>query len=409
MSTVATAAWRDVYAETAAHLSTAARSAASALTGTSACVDAIFHVDAERLSRIVAATAGPGSTTGRKLVEQVLERVRNGRGGELLERWPGGPEWFTQLLGPPDRHQVGGTGPQASWALAVLGAPSVLALQDRSAAQLAVIDPRAGLCQDGQVVPARDAHAEGEPSKLPHCILEFTAGTPIGDGTVPRSTRLILRFGDEPIERDEQFASLTPRLPGVRAGLLSGLNGLPDGDRASRDWLIALGRDWVAAGIPVIHHELAEFPTTDRLRDALDTSAATSVGLSLSELFVLAGRSGDPRLLARDAAVRAGAQRLIVHADTWALAVHREDPEHQARVLLAGNSLAAARARAGRPTDALVPGEDAGYADDVPSPGALGDGWFATSVPSPHLPRPAATIGLGDTFVAGVLLAESLI
>jgi ADP-dependent phosphofructokinase/glucokinase len=159
----------------------------------------------------------------------------------------------------------------------------------------------------------------------------------------------------------------------------------------------------------VIHHELAEFPSTERLRDALDTSVATSVGLSLSELTVLAGLRGDPRLLAREAAERAGAQRLIVHADTWALAVHRDDPAHQTGVLLAGNALAASRARAGRPTDALVPGEDAAYADDLPQSGRLGDGWFATSVPSPYLPRPAATIGLGDTFVAGVLLAESLI
>src|SRR5207247_1114178 len=121
-----------------------------------------------------------------------------------------------------DRRQLGGTGPQASWALAVLGAPSVLALADRSAEQLAVVDPRTGVCSDGRVVPAGSIAATGEATKLPHCVLEFASGTPLGGGTVPRSTRLILRFGDEPIERDEQFAALTPGLPGTRAALLSG-------------------------------------------------------------------------------------------------------------------------------------------------------------------------------------------
>jgi ADP-dependent phosphofructokinase/glucokinase len=88
--------------------------------------------------------------------------------------------------------------------------------------------------------------------------------------------------------------------------------------------------------------------------------------------------------------------------------VHRGDPEHQERVLLAGNAFAAARARHGEPTAALDPGEDATYTDDLPPSNALDDGWQATCVPAPHLRRPASTIGLGDTFTAGVLLAESL-
>ena len=45
---------------------------------------------------------------------------------------------------------------------------------------------------------------------------------------------------------------------------------------------------------------------------------------------------------------------------------------------------------------------------DLPPSDALDDGWQATSVPVPHLRRPAGTIGLGDTLTAGVLLAGSL-
>lgn len=412
MTVTSEATWRDAYVGVAESLAAAAPSAAPALTGASACVDTIFRIDADRFASLVrAADAAPGSTNdahGHELLTQVLERMLAGRGGELLRRWPDGPAWMCRLLGEPDRRQLGGTAPQASWALAVLGAPSVLALADRSAEQMAVLDPRIGLCVDGKVVPVGTVVPFGDPLKLPHCILEFTAGVAYDGGVLSRSTRLILRFGDEPLECDEQFAALTPTLSGPRAGLLSGLNGLPDDDTASRGWLVELGESWAASGLETIHFELAEFPSVERLRGTLDTSVATSIGLSLSELYALAGRRGDPRLIARDAAQRCGARRIVVHADDWALAVHRDDPRHQRDVLLAGSVMAAARALAGTPSDDLTPPAQAEYTDDVPMPGDLGAGWQATSVASPHLRRPTATIGLGDTFVAGLLLAESL-
>jgi ADP-dependent phosphofructokinase/glucokinase len=413
MTSSALAVWRDTYAASAERLLRLAPSAAPALTGASACVDAIFQVDVARAAALAGAARGTGTRTedvrGRELLAEVFRRLAAARGGELLHRWAGAPAWLGALLGEPDRTQLGGTGPQASWALAVLGAPSVLALDDRSAVQLAVLDPRTGVVSDGTVVPAGTIAPSGTLRKLPHFVLEFAAGTPIGaDAMVSRSTRIILRFGDEPLERDEQFAALTPTLPGVRAGLVSGLNGLTDDDPDSVAWLTRLARSWAEAGLPVIHHELAEYPSVARLHAALDTRMAGSVGLSLSELTAFTGRRGDPRLLARDLAERARACRVVVHADEWALAVHRGDPRHEADVLVAGSTLAAARARAGVPTRDLTPPASAAYTGDLPADGPLGDGWVATSVPSPYLCRPVATVGLGDTFVAGLLLAESL-
>jgi ADP-dependent phosphofructokinase/glucokinase len=120
------------------------------------------------------------------------------------------------------------------------------------------------------------------------------------------------------------------------------------------------------------------------------------------------GRWADPRVLAQQVARHYGARRIIVHADRWALSVHQGDPKRQERVLLAGNALAAARARSGRPEAVLGPAEETTYTDDLPPADELPDGWRATCVPAPHLSRPARTIGLGDTFTAGVLLAESL-
>ena len=408
MTATATLSWPETYFAVAERLVSQAPHARLVFTGASACVDAIFPVGAEHLARLLERPADP---VGAELLDRILDRITHGRGGELLTRWPGGPAWVFDLLGEPDRHQVGGTGPQASWALAALGARSVLALADRSAEQLAVIEPRAGICAVGTVVPASAITPHGTPSKLPHCILEFTAGVTHRDLTINRSSRIILRFGDEPVERDDEYLALTPELASAAgAGLVSGLNGLgeKDEDYAETAWVRALTRAWSQAGLPIIHHELAEFPTVQRLRDAAELGTVTSVGLSLSELFMLAGRRGDPRLLARDVARRCGAGRVIVHADDWALAVHRGDPAHQAAVLLTGNALAAARASAGQPSAVLTPPAAATYTSDRPPDGVLTDGWRATCVPAPHLRTPASTVGLGDTFVAGVLLAESI-
>ncbi len=419
MRTRTGASWRDAYLTVAGHLVSQASTARPVLTGTSACVDAVFRIDAGRLARLLArpVPASADDATGGELLDRVLGRIMAGRGGELLTRWPAGPAWICALLGPPGRHQVGGTGPQASWALAAVGGHSVLALADRSPGQLAVIDPRTGLCADGAIVAAGSLAPSGQATKLPHCILEFTAGTSHGDLTLLRSSRIILRFGDEPIERDEQFLAMAPALAAAAgAGLVSGLNGLADDGsqdtRTERDWLLALIRAWSDAGLAVIHHELAEFSSPRRLREAAVTGPVTSLGLSLSELFTLTGSRGDPRVLAREVATLSGARRVIVHADDWALAVHRgtvhQETVHLQDVLLAGNAFAAARARAGQPAAILDPAPDASYTDDRPADGALGDGWQATCVPAPHLLRPAGTVGLGDTFVAGLLLAESL-
>ena len=403
-----TPSWPETYCATAERLVSHAPNARLMFTGASACVDAIYPVGPERLARLLGRQ--PADPVGAGLLDRVLDRIRHGRGGELLTRWPEGPAWVSGLLGEPDRYQVGGTGPQASWALATLGARSVLALADRSAEQLAVIDPRALVCAVGTTVPASAITPQGTPSKLPHCILEFTAGVTHPDLTIGRSSRIILRFGDEPVERDEEYLALTPELAaGAGAGLVSGLNGLGDDNYPERAWVLALTRAWSQAGLPAIHHELAEFPSVVGLREAAELGAVTSVGLSLSELFMLAGTRGDPRLLARDVARRCGAARVIVHADDWALAVYRSgDPGEQAKVLLAGNTLAAARARAGQPSAELSPAAAATYTSDRPGDSALGDGWRATCVPAPHLRTPASTVGLGDTFVAGVLLAESI-
>ena len=239
--------WRATYLEVAERLTAEASAARPVLAASNACVDAVFHVDAARLLRLTAAADSDG--IGAELAARVLGRIVGGRGGELLTRWPAGPDWVTAVLGPPDRYQLGGSGPQASWALATVGAPSVLALggsERRTACRDRPADGNLhGRCGGG----SRVSGGSGTPTKLPHCILEFTAGTKCGTLAVSRSSRIILRFGDEPIERDEEFFHMAPALAAsAGAAELSGLNSLPDDGSHDRRWLAALSRSVVAGG-----------------------------------------------------------------------------------------------------------------------------------------------------------------
>ncbi len=359
--------WRAEYAALAERIVPRAPAARPLLAGFNACVDHVYRIDGDVLDRLAEAAA---------------------RGGRAL---PGGLA---------AERQVGGTGAQAAWTLAVLGAPAVLALTDRSATQLSVLDPAIGLCAGHEVQPVGATTPAGLAAKPPHFILEFTAGTRWRGGTVPRSSRIILRLAAEGIDRDADFAALTPKLAaGAGAGLASGLNTLPEDDTESRRWMHEVVDRWCDAGLPLIHLELAEYPRP---------AVAADIGLSLTELTAMRTGRSHPAAAARDLACRYGFDRVAVHADTWSLVVHRGDPEAASAAVRTGNLLAAARARQGVPTAYLAVADDARFTTDHPAGGPLGDGWRCECAPTPYLAGPAATIGLGDTFVAGLLLADCL-
>ncbi len=403
--------WRAEYAALAERIVPRAPAARPLLAGFNACVDHVYRIDGDVLDRLAEAAARGGRALPGGLAAEILDRIGGGRDGEVFVPAPELQPWLAELLGEPRTRQVGGTGAQAAWTLAVLGAPAVLALTDRSATQLSVLDPAIGLCAGHEVQPVGATTPAGLAAKPPHFILEFTAGTRWHGGTVPRSSRIILRLAAEGIDRDADFAALTPKLAaGAGAGLASGLNTLPEDDTESRRWMHEVVDRWRDAGLPLIHLELAEYP---RPAVAADTAAeytgtANSLGLSLTELTALRTGRSHPAAAARDLACRYGFDRVAVHADTWSLVVHRGDPEAASVAVRTGNLLAAARARQGVPTAYLAVADDARFTTDHPAGGPLGDGWRCECAPTPYLAGPAATIGLGDTFVAGLLLADCL-
>lgn len=394
--------WAALYGELAERVVAEAPRAAPVLTGFGACVDAVYRLDGTDLDRL-AAEGGP-------LLQLVVKRIAAGRDGELV----GWADRFAveKVLGMPSRCQLGGTGPQVSWTLAALGAPSVMALADRSTDQLAVLPPSVGVCHADAVIPVEALLASDAVSaKPPHYILEFTEGTRWSQGTIPRSSRLILRIADDGLEHDPAFASLAPELAkSAGAGLISGMNGIPRGATTDWDWLDGVVSAWHDHGLPLIHLELAEYapPVTLRALATRYAGRATSLGLNLTELRNFGPVGRDPARAAHRIAETHGFDRVLVHADRWSLIVHRANPAEALRSLATGNLLAAARARTGAPTADLTPPPNTAYTRDHPSDSRLPNGWSATVAPVPYVTNPTTTVGLGDSFTAGVLLADSV-
>ena len=156
----------------------------------------------------------------------------------------------------------------------------------------------------------------------------------------------------------------------------------------------------------IVHLELGGFPSA-ALRDltiARLLPAVTSVGMSLSELADLTGESESPELHAIRLAEAHGLERVCIHADEWAFAVTRGDAERELEALEMGCLLASARAAHGYfATPDRLPDGARLRTPPLPACQRRG-GWSVACCPAPYLEKPAATIGLGDTFLAGTLL-----
>ncbi|RFB76507.1 ADP-dependent glucokinase/phosphofructokinase [Methylovirgula sp. 4M-Z18] len=398
--------WRRAYRALAEVLVERAPSARPLLTGFAVCVDKRIdlHVVAPPLAEI-------RETGARHFFAELMARAGAGRGGEILVDWPGGPAFLDTFAGPRDA-AIGGTSAQAAWTLSRLGAPVVLALSDRSAEILALLDPSIRLAgPDGEAIPVGEVAAQGV-GRPAHYILEYAAGRPLPGVTPPRSTRVIVRFADEDIERDSAFRAFSRRhSAGARTALLSSPNTVPPGQfEGALDELAEAVGEWRAAGVGLVHLELGEYPwpgTRDATLARLG-GIVTSIGLNLNELRSLAAAPGTTEAQALALAEQVGVTRLVVHADDWALAVTQGDAQIELEAIATGCLLASARAAAGAPVAEPHIPEEAVFSPPPAPPLTRCGGWSVVCCPAPHLTHPASTVGLGDTFAAGFLLAHSL-
>lgn len=392
--------WAGHYRDLIADITRIARDAPLMLFGLSACVDA--RIFAHELTPLFATDAPEQARAFGALIKA---RASAGIGGEVRIDWPEGPGWLAAHV--PISYALGGTGPQAAWSLAAIGAPALIALEDRSAHKLAQVHPEILIAENGKAVRAAEVAARG-PRQPDIFIIEYTAGRAI-DGAAPkRSSRIIVRFHDPGLEHDAQFEMLSAALAHeAGAGLISGFNSIPyeliDSEVARVTGMIG---KWRAAGLGTVHLELAGYDSPrhrDRTIERL-TGFITSIGMSHSEFLPLVPGSAD---LAGDMCVlgdRLGLDRVCVHADHWAVAATRGDPEVERQALMMGSLLAGTRAAHGIP--AYPSGIDARAAFAAPPlpPLSRHGAWSVVACASLYLEHPAATVGLGDSFTGGCLL-----
>ncbi|SKA23842.1 ADP-dependent glucokinase/phosphofructokinase [Consotaella salsifontis] len=390
--------WAEAYAALLMRAPEIIRRSRVTLCGMSACIDARISM------HDVPADLTLDSAAAADFMATIIGRMTNGVGGEIRVEWPEGPAWLAEHL--PVDHAFGGTGPHAAMVLTALGAPTLLALEDRSAHMLRCVPGDLTLAEAGHKVAVRDVRPAGV-ARPDIFIFEFTAGRPAAGVVPPRSSRIIVRFGDPGLERDDAFEALSTGLAGeAGAGLIAGFGCVPDNELDQEVGRIsALVHQWRARGLETVHLELSTYADPAPCWRLLDgfASVVTSVGMSESELRSLT-KGQETASAMRETAVRLGLRRLCVHADHWAASVTLDDPAVERDALMMGCLLASARAEAGRPVSRPRVPDGASFAEPPLADGALCDGWHLVSCASPNLRAPATTLGLGDTFTAGCLL-----
>lgn len=403
MNEIPAASWAARYAALCADLSAGRYTHAGPglfLCGVGACVDA--RIDMRDIAPLL---EEKNDRHAIQFATMMKNRVARGIGGEVRVDWPEGPAWLRDKISV--RHALGGTGPQAAWVLSRLGAPALVALEDRHERMLRQILPDVLLAQDGTVLRAADIKPTSQPTPEIF-IFEYTAGVPIGDVVPTRSSRIIVRFQDRGIQNDRDFVEVSNKLASTAAaGLLSGLSEETEENlEAACRYVFDLGRAWKSAGLKTIHFELAGYVTTRAMRTAIELSkgAITSIGMSHSELLTIEPSASQPMDALLELGERLQLDRVCVHADTWAASATRGDPKRELDALMAGCAIAAARAVAGSPVSE-VRVDPAARFEDVPFAGFLRKGdWSFVACPAPYLDRPTTTLGLGDSFTAGCLL-----
>jgi ADP-dependent phosphofructokinase/glucokinase len=393
--------WRDEYRAFIERLPSYVSNARLTICGLATCVDAYVRLD--DAPALLQADVG---TPQAALAKELFRRAGAGIGGEFRMQWPGGGNWIENNL-QISSWGLGGTGAQAAQTLAILGAPALISLENRDERQLSVIHPdvriagNGGLVRSGDLPPVKGA-------KPAHYIFEFTEGMRVGPVIPRRSTRTIVRFADDPLDKDSDFVRESiGAAASAGAGILCGFNEVSAeqlGEALAET--LTLLKAWKDRGLRIVHLELGDYASRQAREIVLKSLGRqiTSLGMSYSELCGLASGSEDPMEKAYELSEAFGLDRLCVHADTWALAITRGEAEQELEALLCGCLLASTRAEKGQPClPAQIP--EAAVFQDLPTDilGKRG-AQCAVCCASPYLEHPAATIGLGDTFLAGTLL-----
>lgn len=399
--------WPDLYRAVVDRRADWVAGAGPIVAGFSATTDALHRMTPERLGRLLGAEHA-GSEAFGDCVRTIRQWVKEGRDGELFIDDEAAEPVLEDVVGRPERVQCGGTSIQASWSWSALGLRPLLALTNRTARQLAATADGVRVVEGAEIVPIRSVEATGGRPVPSNHVLELTAGTSADGVTVQRSSRITVVLRRKRLQLDGGFLARSADHVRGGVGLVSGLNGLGREREQALPVVAGALAGWREAGARMVHLELAEYARTGELGRVMELvgDQVDSVGMNASELGRLVA-IGDPATAAADFALGHRLGRVVVHADHWAMSVHRGDPVREAAALAAGSLAAANRAEQGEPRGVWRVPTGAAFATEVPPSGPTMSGYRATVVATPYLASPRSTIGLGDTFVSGDLLVQS--
>lgn len=327
---------------------------------------------------------------------------------------------------------LGGTCAQGAAALAAVGMPLITHVTDRCREVCELMSyPGLDAVKDGRQVPIREVAAAQTP--VYHMVFQFTKGDTFRIGnrvcTVPRSNRLIMDYDtvhkDFGIDPDFQ-AYLEAHAGQLIAYNISGFNGMIDPAVAKRR-LAEMDRHFrvIKERNPdcIFYFESAHYMSPQVKRIVYDTMAryVDILGMNEEELVVHTRECGQdidktsfPDILRGLELVhqKHSANGIILHTQDYSMYYGNElKGINIEKGLTIGNLMAGTRAKTGRY------GSYRDCEDGLQYPlSRTGLRFFeelaaaqlpvcTCLVPSRYMDKPKCTIGLGDTFVAGVQMA----
>ncbi|TXR55526.1 ADP-dependent glucokinase/phosphofructokinase [Quadrisphaera setariae] len=405
--------------------STTVEEARRVVLGLGGCLDYEVSWDSSVLADLVAehritsadldATGGPAFAvvTERDLVCSILGFVRADTGGERFVDSSAVLEAFAARV--ERRTTVGGTCVRAALAMAVLGVPSTVHL-------VSIDDQVRGLIPPS----VRWICSASEDTVDPHVIIQVPPGAsvPLADGAVVvarRANRQI--YANDPPNRSMLLSpQLGEELTGARVFGVSNFNSMQDEAllRSRLDDLLGHMASLPADALVVFEDAGYHRPALRRLVHELLLPAVDVLSMNEDELQQLVGHPVD--LLDPDAVLVALRQlsgvlpertTLVVHTGHWAAALGAH-AERLRPALATANALAGTRYLHGDAFTAehvagvrALPRQSRAAELAAALEAASGQGSDAIScAPAAHLDTPTpTTIGLGDTFVGGLVMA----